>query len=162
MSISEINRILKTEAVRLGLCDKWRDEVWGKELDLNRLAELYFKGSDFVIEHHYPSNASIKALFERDFLRQKGILVDDKWSLLNPTFAMVLGKSESKIRLNAYKVSQIYVRDDSHIEITARHHSHAIVHLYENAAAEVSVSDNATVRVLNHAKNTDTIYKRKT
>ena len=152
MNYKKLNNELKTEAIQLGLCKEWQDE-WNVETDKQKLIDKYFKGLDFPLKYHWPSNDYIKKNFEQPILRKNHILVDDKYSLLNPKEAVILGDSASTIRVNGFYHSVIYIRDVSSGRITARNRSFVIIHLFESSFVKIEAFDSANVLVLKHSKD---------
>lgn len=148
MNFDKLNQTLRDEAIRLDLCEKWQKTIWNRNLSQEELIDIYFKGLDFAIEHHYPSNEFIKDNFDKDLLRKKGVLVDDKYSLLNQRFAILLGNSESTMRYNGTTLAQVYVRDTSKARIVAKGRAHVIVEVYDNAKVDTEIDDTATVMVI--------------
>lgn len=152
MNIKELNSKLKDKAISLGLCEKWQQK-WDEDSSQQVLINKYFKGVDFSLKHHYPSNEFIKNFFDKDLLRKNGILVDDNRSLLNPEEAMILGSSKAIIRVNGRHHSIIYVRDNSFVKIFVKNNSFTIIHLFENANIDVEVQDSPDLLVLKNSKN---------
>lgn len=155
--MNPLNRELKEQAVNLGLCDDWT-EMWNKDWDNDKLAERMYKGLDFCLKHHWPSNEFIKEHFDKDFLHRVGIIVDEKHSLMNIQKALILGSSEVTMRVNAWNHSDIYVRDESKVFLTAKNGSFVIVHLFDNASVNVSCLDKAHVTLIKHSDEVSCSY----
>lgn len=137
-----LNHYLRMKARDYGLCDEWFGE-WKEENDsLQQLIDKFIKGLDFCLEHDYPSVRFIKEYFPVDLLRENGILADDRWSLLNPKYAVLLGNSESTIRLNGYTVSAVYLKGVSTARIHLKDNCHLIVHVYEDAGVHIACDNN--------------------
>lgn len=144
MELSEKNKILFNKGILYNMCAKVRD-TWTDTKTEQELIDLWFDNYDFALINHYPSNNDILNLFDKTILRNNNILVDDMWSLLNPNKAMVLGDSESNIRFNAFHVGQIWVRDNSVVNIYAR----------DNANITVCVMDMAEVNIIVYGTSAD-------
>ena len=140
--IKSLNHQLRSLARDKGLCDKWFKEWSDENYSLQQLIDKYIEGIDFCITNKYPSNEYIKTNFPQELLRKNGILVDDKWALLNPTYAVLLGKSLSTIRLNGRKVSQLYIQESSRAEIHIKDLAHVVIHLYDNAKIHIVCDNN--------------------
>lgn len=150
MKFDKLNKTLRDEAIRLNLCKKWQETIWNENLSQEELIDIYFRGLDFAIEHHYPSNEFIKENFDKDLLRRKGVLVDDTYSLLNQRFAILLGNSKSTMRYNGTNLAQVYVRDYSEVRIEAKGRSHIIVHTYDFGKVDAHIlDDTATIKIIN-------------
>jgi hypothetical protein len=139
MNIQETNNLLKQEAIKLGLCEQWQNEVWTKDMSVEELIELYLRGIDFCIEHHWPANEMIKRLVSVDDRRKNCILVDDAWSLLNPQQAILLGASRSVVRCNGRAVTRLFVRDKSLAHLSLKGHCHVIVDVYDSSTIQVDM-----------------------
>lgn len=151
MDKKELNNELRTQAINNGLCAMWQKE-WKNDWDLDKMVSQFYRGIDFFLDKRFVSDAFIKDNFEKDFLRKNGILVDDTYSLLNPSKAILIGNSQSNIRYNNYKVSTIYIIDNSKAKIIAKGHSAVIVHLLGSPQVEVEQKEHGNVLIINHSK----------
>lgn len=151
---NDVSIELRKKARMLKLCDKWFHE-WADDTDNQTLINMYFRGADFCLMHHYPSNEYIKEHFDKSLLRKNGILVDDTYSLLNPIHVMSLGSSKSTIRTNARNFSIVYARDKSALNIIAKNDSFVIIHAMDNASITVTTQDNAKVVILKNSNDTE-------
>ena len=141
-----------------GLCLTWQ-AAWYEDWPMQKLADKFYEGIDFFIEKRFITNEYIKRAFPLVFLRDNAILVDDKYSLINPSqydaktcYAIMLGKTESKVRLNNRNIATCYLCDDSRSEFTIRHNASLLIHLFDNAVANVKILDEAKVTVLIHSE----------
>lgn len=148
----EVNRQLRTAAINRGLCNQWQRD-WRHDWDLETMKEKFFKGIDFFILNRFISNDKFKELFSVDELRKNGVLVDDKYSLVNPEHAIMVGNSQSTLRFNQYQVSTLYIIDNSQAKIEAKNNSFVMVHLFDTAQVEIKQTDNAKVVVLLHSNS---------
>ena len=148
--MNELNRDLRDQAVQLGLCQDWQ-KLWNKDWSREKMVERMFKGLDFCLKYHYPSNDFILKHFDRDFLRQSNVFVNDKYSVCNPKHGLILGDSEVTVRYNAWGNGAIHVRDNSTAKIFARNKSFVIVHLYEKAYVSAEQIDKATIVLIKHS-----------
>ena len=146
MKLEEINKALYEKGVEHNMCSDVRDS-WVNTLDKQELIDLWYANYDFALINHYPSNSDIKKFFDKKILRENNVLVDDKWSLLNPQKAMILGDSESNIRFNAFHVGQVWVRDNSMANIYVRDNADVTVCVIDHAEVNI-VNYNSTARVL--------------
>ncbi|MBR1556693.1 MAG: hypothetical protein IJ647_02855 [Prevotella sp.] len=149
--MKKLNSDLRNDAISFGLCDQWQGD-WKNDWDREKLVAKMYQGMDFCLKYRYPSKQFILDNFEQEFRRKSCVLVDDKYSLLNPQNALLLGNSESTIRMNAHNSATIYMRDESHVKLFASGLSFVIVHLLESAQVEVETKDNAHVVVITHSK----------
>lgn len=151
MNIEKVNEELFSQAKRLRMCDTVHKYWYGKNLPVEELFSLYYANLDFCTEYRWPSRKTLKTLFTEEQRRNNGMLVDDTWSLLNPTHAIILGKSRAKARYNAFSVARLTVMDASECEITAKGHAVVHVHVYDKAKVNIVAEDGARVSVFKHS-----------
>lgn len=150
--MNELNKDLKDQAISLGLCKDWQN-LWSKDWSQEKMAERMYKGLDFCLQYHYPSNDFILKHFDLDFLRKSNVFVNDKYSVVNPKESLVLGASDVTFRYNGHSYGNIHIRDNSSAKVIARNLSFVIVHLYENASVTAEQYDNAKVVLVKHSTN---------
>lgn len=147
-----LSKTLRESARSHGLCDQWYGE-WEDDSSAETLAAKMYKGLDFCILHHWPSNDFIKENFSQDFRHKVNVYVDDRHSALNPRQTLILGKSDITIRYNAANHGEVYIRDNSIVKLTAKNRSFVIVHLYDSARIDATQCDSAKVVVIKHSHN---------
>ena len=152
MDAVELSKTLRESARQNGLCDQWYDE-WKDDCSEAALAEKMFKGLDFCIKHHWPSNEFIKDNFSLEFRRKVNVFVDDSRSVVNPEQSLVLGTSNVTLRYNGNSHGNIYVRDNSKVTVTAKNRSFVIVHLFDNSHVEASQFDSARIVLIRHSQD---------
>jgi len=150
--MNELNKDLRNQAIALGLCQEWQNS-WSKDWSKEKMVERFYKGLDFCLKHHYPSNDYILKHFDLEFRRQSNVFVNDRYSVCNPKQSLVLGDSDITFRYNAWGNGSIHVRDNSSAKIYARNKSFVIVHLYENACVTAEQTDKATIVLIKHSHN---------
>lgn len=150
--MNELNQTLREQAINLGLCNDWQ-KLWSEEWSNSKLAEMYFKGIDFALKHHWPSNDFFKKNFTQDFLRESNIFVDDKRSVLNPEKSIVLGESHITFRYNSNNAGNVYVRDNSVVNVTAKGRSFVIVHVFDNGCIKAEQKEKGKVVIIKHSRN---------
>ena len=148
--MNDLNKELKGQAVFLGLCDTWQ-KFWEKDWSKEKMVEMMYRGLDFCLQHHWPSNEFILKHFDREFLRKSNIFVNDKYSKVNPKQSLILGTSEITLKYNAWNYGNIHVRDNSSINLTARNGSFVIAHLYENATIKAEQFDKGKIIIVKHS-----------
>ena len=151
MNAKELNKTLREEARFLGLCDEWYN-AW-KDYSEDELVDRMYKGIDFVLKHHWPTNDFIKKNFKQEFLRSHGVFVDDTYSACNTQESLVLGHSDIRYRYSGRYCGIINLRDNSTAYITARGDGLVIVHMLDNATVKVEQSEKARVAVIKHSHN---------
>ena len=145
-----LNDRLRKAAISCGLCDQWQQD-WQYDWTPETMVSRFFRGIDFFFDKRFISNDDIKNLFDKDFLRRNGIIVDDQYSLLNPKYAAILGKGTSTIRMNAYNGGTVYVADNSQVKIIASGNAFVMVHVLGNAQIDTEQKDKASIIVLRHS-----------
>jgi len=150
--MNDLNKELREQAVHLGLCTDWQ-KLWNKNWTQEKMVERMYKGLDFCLKHHYPSNDFIIRHFSTDFRRRNNVFVNDRYSVVNPKESLVLGTSDVTVRYNGHAYGNIHVRDNAHVKVMARNRSFVLVHLYENACVNAEQYDNAKIILIKHAAN---------
>lgn len=148
--MDELNTTLRSQAIKQGLCDKWQDD-WKEDWTKEHLIDMMYKGLDFCLLRHWPSNDFIKNNFDIGLLREKSVFVDDKRSAMNPMKSLILGNSEIKMRYNSDYIGDVYVRDNSSVILTAKGRSFVMVHLFDNASVTAGQFDKATIVLIKHS-----------
>ena len=148
--MDELNKELREQAIHLGLCGDWQ-KSWRKDWSREKMVERMYKGLDFCLKHHYPSNEYILKHFDLAFRRRHNVFVDDKYSVNNPKESLILGTSDMIVRYNTWNHGIIHVRDNSKTKLIARNFSFVIVHLYERATVDVEQLDKARVVLVKHS-----------
>lgn len=150
MKLKELNNTLRSEARFLGLCDEWYNE-W-KDYSEDELAERMYKGIDFCLKHHWPSNEFIAKNFKAPFLITHGILVDTKWSFAGLRNGLFLGASTATLRYSGRQYGNVAVRDTTKVTVYARGAALVVFHLFEKAYIHAEVSEKARVVFIMHSK----------
>jgi hypothetical protein len=148
--MNELNKELKSQARHLGLCDDWTN-LWNKDWSNEKMVERMYKGLDFCLKHHWPSNDFILKHFDQEFRRKSNVFVNDKYSVNNPKESLILGSSEINVRYNAANHGIIHIRDNSSVKLVAKNRSFVIAHLYEKATIEAEQYDNAKIVIIKHS-----------
>lgn len=149
--MNELNKELKNQARHLGLCDEWTN-LWNKDWSNEKMVERMYKGLDFCLKHHWPSNDFIVKHFDQEFRRNSNVFVDDKYSINNPKESLILGKSDITARFNGANNGTIHIRDNSSVKLSAKNRSFVIVHLYENAYIDAEQFDRSIVVLIKHSE----------
>ena len=163
MSGTELSVKLREDARRLGLCDQWYNE-WKDETSIQELIDKYKRGLDFCIERNWPSKAFIRHHFPQNILRTNGILLDDSYSypirdnesrrIINISDFVLLGDSHATIRYSFRSfVSNAWVRDTSEIKAIIKYGAYLMVHLFDNAKADVFTDLSSRVVIIKHSRN---------
>lgn len=143
------NKELRDKAVELGLCDQWQG-LWSNDWSDSKMIAKYKEGIDFCLANDFPSVEYIKSHFNKQDLRNGGIFVDDKHSVLNAKMIVVRGLSDITARYNGNTVAEIYITDSSTLKLSAKNDCHVMVHVWGNAQVDISQEDNAMVLAIKH------------
>lgn len=157
--MDELNRELRSQAIHLGLCNDWQ-ELWKRDWSQEKMVIMMYRGLDFCIQHHYPSNDFIVRHFDLAFRRKNNVFVNDKYSVNNPKESLILGSSEMTVRYNADNHGIIHVRDKSSVRLSAKNRSFAIIHLYENAYISAEQLDSSRIVLVKHSPDVTIIADR--
>ena len=145
------NKELRDKAIELGLCDQWQS-YWKKDWDDRKMIAKYKEGIDFCLANDFPSVEYIKSHFNKQELRNGGVFVDDKHSVLNAKMIVVRGCSDITARYNGNTVAEVYVTDNSKLRLYAKNHCHVILHILGNAQVDISQEDDAKMLAIRHSK----------
>lgn len=148
--VKELNTQLRNKAINCGLCNQWQKE-WKNDWDFEKMANQFYLGLDFYLKTRFMSKEFIKQSFDLDYRRKNGVLVDDKYSLINPKNSILIGDSDGTIRVNGTSSSNIYVTDNSKLKIIGRNRSFVIVHALDNAQIYAEQYDKARLVVIKHS-----------
>lgn len=148
--MNELNKTLRDSAIALGLCKQWQAD-WNQDWDVDKMADKFWQGINFCVKNHYPDKDFIVNTFDKNTLRGKCIIADDKYSLLNPSQALIIGNSQSTIRYNALASGRIHIQHDSAVTLTAKGRSRVIAHVWDRAHLNVQRQDVARVLVVLHS-----------
>ena len=125
---------LKEDGIAHGMCEKFQNE-W-VEPTAAELCRMFFRGSDFCIEHDWPSMEMARKFFSIEELTANGIYIEDGTSEGQSNVA-VLDNAEVHIYVAPFKICDVY----------ARHNSKVHLHLSTGSFCYISVLDNAEVHV---------------
>lgn len=150
MDKTALNTMLRNEAVKLGICEKGLKE-WEEDMADAELIAFGFRNIDFLLQHHWPANDTLKSVWPKDFLRSNNVFVDDKYSVNNAERSLVLGGSNVTMRYNGWSIGVVCVRDNSELTVTAKNRSHVIIHVFDNSKVSVTQFDAAKVSVIKHS-----------
>lgn len=164
MNERELSIKLREDARRLGLCDEWYGK-WQDSTDQEELCSMYKRGLDFCIKHRWPSKEFIKKHFTQEFRRSHGILVDDIRSfpernsetrkLIYIREFVLLGESHATVRYSFRPhICEIWVCDDSDVTVDVKYGAYMLIHLFDNASANVTTDLVSKVSVIRHSMNT--------
>ena len=164
MTDKELSKLLRTDARRLGLCDQWFGE-WKEDMTKQEMISMYLKGLDFCIERRWPSVSFIKSHFSQELLRENGILIDDirSFPVRNPETRrliylrnfVLIGRSSTVIRYSFRPhACNVWVMDKSKVRVECKYGAFMIIHLFDDAEADVFTDLVSNCTVIRHSTDT--------
>lgn len=152
-----LNAILKVEAMKCGLCNKWTSEWTDGETKLT-LIDKYKRGQDFCIENHFPNNSMlehIKNSFGNEFLKKNHIYINEDVDDGNfmDVATIVQGDSCGTLRFSDYDTTTIYVRDEVNLIVNVSGNAIVMIRVYDKANVEVIQSGNGKATVKRYGEN---------
>lgn len=149
-NLENLNKILKSKAMSLGLCAQWTSE-WDPESTQDELIGKFKRGLDFCIKHNYPSNEVVKSFFSPEILRKHHVYVDEFLDIDNceSDIYVIQGGSNMGLTFDKYTVATISIRHSSNVNITCLGNSRVFVRVYDNSNVSISqdMNSKAFVRV---------------
>ena len=164
MTETELSIKLREDARKLNLCDEWYGE-WIDNTSTQELIDKYKRGLDFCFARRWPSNTFITQNFDKETLRDNGILIDDKRSypvrdqetrrLIYIREFVLLGNSETTVRYSFRPhMCNIWARDNSVVRAETKYGAFILIHLFDNAKADVTTDLVSKITVIRHSPNT--------
>ena len=164
MTDKELSVKLRTDARRLGLCDKWFGE-WEDDTSKQELISMFTRGLDFCIERRWPAKQFILHHFPQDLLRANGILVDDirSYPVRDPETRrlvylkdfVLIGESSTVIRYTFRPhICNVWAMDTSKVRVEVKYGAFVLVHLFDNATADVMTDLSSKATVIRHSEKT--------
>ena len=135
MDIKDINTILRTKAIKAGLCEDWQNNKWNKVLTKDELLELYIKGIDFSLKQEWFDYDFIKVAFNKEDLHRHNIYLDENVAIEDAQngYYVFLGRCTGTLWVNGLKAVTVYVRHDSVINVEAYDGARVQVRYYDNS-----------------------------
>jgi len=149
-----LNKTLREEARKLGLCDEWYND-WSSFESKKKLAEKYFRGIDFCIRHDYPKLNFIRENFDKEFLISNGIFLDENVDASNVVKVVLLGKSKGELRYYGTRSCDVYVRHSSDVRIVATEGAKIFVETYNNCHISANADEYSKIFVYRHGGSVD-------
>ncbi|MCQ2231414.1 MAG: hypothetical protein MJZ30_06150 [Paludibacteraceae bacterium] len=150
----ELSKTLHSEALSLGLCDKWSNE-WKDEDSKQALCDKFKKGFDFIVKNNWPTPEFIDENFDKDFQHRNLIYTNDE---INEDFCengiyILNGRCAGSMHFGWYNACTLHIRHDSVIDICADGSSVVFVRVYDNAKVYIKQQDNARAFVKTFGNN---------
>lgn len=146
----KLSEVLKSQAKRLGACDKGLDNL--EKLNEQELINRYLHFVEFSIERNFPDNKFIKENFSEELLHKNNIYVDSFVDRRNPRTVVVLqGKTTGNLYYDSWTTADIYVRHDCDITIDCSRFSKVFINVYDNAKVKIIQRDSSSVYVYHYS-----------
>ena len=137
---------LKEEAISLGLCTQWQRE-WNEHSSDSELLEKYIRGIDFCIAHDWPSPKFIRKHFDKAFLHQWGLFVDETVALSRRSTLVFLGSCSGCLAVDGIELKNVYIRHRGNVSIEAKGHARVYVSIYDDVKLSCVCDDGAKIFV---------------
>lgn len=134
---------LARQAKKKGICKQWYHDLKETE-ETEKLIDLYLRGIDFCLSNDYPTNDYIRANFKGK-MEPYGIHLDEALNEVNKKKVIALGICTGKIEASGFIVSEVFVKHNSELEITASENSFVMVDIFDNSVISIVASGNAKV-----------------
>jgi hypothetical protein len=141
----KIAKELAKEAKKNGICDTWYNELKILE-DKRAMVQMYLNGIDFCLANDYPDNEYIRANF-KGMMEEFGVFLDDNIDLVNVKKCVALGATKGRIEVNGFGVSEIFVKHESALNITAKDNAFVMIDVFDDGVVMIDAQDNAKICV---------------
>lgn len=149
MTDNELNKMLKAQAIGLGLCEEWT-EGWGNP-GQQELIGKFLHGIDFCIGHDWPSASFIENHFDKGILHKNQIFTNEEVQLKDLHGEVVFnGNCKGMVLAGGVTVCDLYVRHDCELTVDCKGMSKVFINVYDRAQVKVLQRDAASVYVYLH------------
>jgi len=124
-----------------GICDPGMQKILEAK-DIQGLIDYYLEGIDFCLRNNFPTvdfmkeNAGV-------LLESNGIYTDGKIDLTNPLKVVLLDRVSANIKVDDYKVSDIYVKHECDLQILVKDNAFASIEAYDNCTVNITLEGDA-------------------
>lgn len=139
-----IDKKLKREAVKAGLCKEWQDN-WSE----TGLIEKYLKGITWAMERDYPSYKLMSRM--KEALNRNGVYNQEKLSIKCDRETYVFNGCDVDFEIGGYDVCRIYIGRGSNVKVNAKGNSILYIDNY-NSDVEIVKGEDAFVKEWIHIK----------
>lgn len=149
MDIKEINAILRTKAIKAGLCEDWQKNVWNRDLSIPELLEIYKRGFDFSLKQEWFDYDFIKVAFPTEELHKAHIYLDEEVGIEDAEGGtwIFLGKCRGHIGFRGFSVGTVYLRHESGLGVSAHDMAKVFVSMYEQSGTETMAEPGSVIKV---------------
>lgn len=143
--MSKIGEELAKQAKKNGICKIWYHDL-KKTTDTDKLLDMYIRGIDFCLEKNYPSNDYIRKNFVGK-MEAFGVHLDENIRIINEKKVVALGNCVGTVETSGFATSEVFIKHESVLLITASDHSFIMIDLFDQAELSVIANDDAKVCV---------------
>lgn len=132
---------LKDEGRQLGMCDDIYN-IWSGYESVDDLCQLYADNMEFIINHpNWRLNKTLKKYAGEEILHRHGIYIDEKSTLENVGDMIINGDSDIVLNVDNGSAVDIYVRENSKLDICLSNGSVAYINVYDNASVNIKAEE---------------------
>ena len=139
-----IDRKLKREAIKAGLCKEWQDS-WEE----TGLISKYLRGISWAMEREYPSYKLMSRM--KEALNRNGVYNQEKLSIKCDRESYVFNGCEVDFEIGGYQVCRIYIGRGSRVKVHSKGNSILYIDNY-NSDVEIVKGEDAFVKEWIHIK----------
>ncbi|WP_316743810.1 hypothetical protein [Pedobacter antarcticus] len=129
-----------------------------RNADVKKLLDLYIKNIDYVLSEDYPTKDDLLE-YGGTSLADHGIYIDSQSKLSNQATLVFLGKCHSVVDISKFTVSNIYVKNNSLLELEVTDNAFVIVDCFDSSCIQVVASGKSRV-IINHYGNAELVYSK--
>lgn len=150
------DKILNHLINKNGLCPRGIDIFNESKNDINKIISASIKWVELFIEHENAIKM-LEFLSEEEvkLFAEKGVFLNQKVNLVNPNLETIilLGNSEADIQIKDFGVVQIYVLNDSKLNLKSTNFSIVQVDSHHRASVTVDKKDNSKITISQYDKS---------
>lgn len=137
------------EAKKKGICKEWFAGML-KMRGIKPLCEMYFTGSDWAMEHDFPSVDLLRRFIGNS--EKHGLFTDYTGEIREMQNIALFGKSRAEIIAKAYDVKEIYIRHKSVVNIRAEDKAYLVINLLDEAKLHLECATSAKAVIYCYGK----------
>lgn len=141
---------LKDEGRQLGMCDDIYN-IWSGYESVDDLCQLYADNMEFIINHpNWRLNKTLKKYASDEIRHKHGIYIDEKATLKNVGDMIINGDSDIVLNVDNGSAVEIYVRENSKLDICLSNGSVAYINVYDNTSVNIKAEEFSKCFVYRH------------
>ncbi len=143
------------QAKKQGICVEWHKDMQ-QNPTLETLCEMFFKGDDWAMDNNFPTPEMLRAFPETVY---HGLFVDASYQGSAPQRIAFFGDSDAVLDSDEYQVSEIYLRQNSRLKITAKGMSKIFITALDNTVIEAEAMQNARIVIFDKRKTNNDVLE---